>query len=229
MSLTTTTLTRGAGLSAVAAGLLFIGVQVNHPPVDLALVTTAEWTVRQSMKVAISVLALAGITGLYLSQVRKAGVLGLLGYLVFAAGYLLMLTVEVTGLVVLPAIAGSSPGYVGDVLAVATGGRAVGSIGLLQPLNLLVGICYMGGGLMFGIALFRAHVLARWAAALLAVATTLTAAIPLLPQVNQRLFAVPTGIALVGLGWSLWRTHGVRAEASASETLAAPRTPAVAR
>ncbi len=27
----------------------------------------------------------------------------------------------------------------------------------------------------------------------------------LLPMVNQRLFAVPNGIALIGLGWSLWR------------------------
>ena len=29
--------------------------------------------------------------------------------------------------------------------------------------------------------------------------------IPLLPMVNQRLFAVPTGVALVALGYSLWR------------------------
>ena len=30
-------------------------------------------------------------------------------------------------------------------------------------------------------------------------------ALPLLPMVNQRLFAVPNGIAMIGLGWSLWR------------------------
>ena len=58
---------------------------------------------------------------------------------------------------------------------------------------------------MFGIALFRAGILARWAAALLAVAAVATMAIPLLPMVNQRLFAVPNGIAMIGLGWSLWR------------------------
>ena len=43
------------------------------------------------------------------------------------------------------------------------------------------------------------------AAALLAVAAVATMAIPLLPMVNQRLFAVPNGIAMIGLGWSLWR------------------------
>jgi len=90
------------------------------------------------------------------------------------------------------------------------GGKPAGDLGLFVPLNLLAGIGYMLGGLVFGIALFRAGVLARWAAVLLAVATTVTMAIPLLPMVNQRLFAVPTGLAMIGLGYSLWRTSGVR-------------------
>ncbi|MGB7962394.1 MAG: hypothetical protein WCF12_05450 [Propionicimonas sp.] len=229
MTITTTKLTRWAGLCAVVAGLLFIAVQINHPPLDLALVTTAEWTVRQSMKVLMTVLALAGITGMYLSQVRKAGVLGLLGYLIFGVGYLAMMTIEVAALVILPAIASSAPGYVSDVLAVATGGTATGDIGLFPALSLHSGIGYMAGGLVFGIALFRANVLARWAAVLLAVATTATMAIPLLPWINQRLFAVPTGVALIGLGYSLWRSQRSRAEASVSEAVSAPLQPAVSQ
>lgn len=222
MTITTTTLTRAAGLCAVVAGALFIGVQINHPPVDLALVTTAEWAVRQSMKVAMTVLALAGITGMYLSQARKMGVLGLVGYVILSGGYLAMLSVEVVGLVVLPAIAEGAPGYVSDVLAVATGGAASGDIGLLPALNLVVGIGYLAGGLVFGIALFRAGVLARWAAVLLAAATTATAAIPVLPQVNQRLFAVPTGVALIGLGYSLWREHRTQKATESDASITVP-------
>lgn len=229
MTITTTSLTRMAGLCAVGAGLLFIAVQINHPPLDLALVTSTEWTVRQTMKVLMTVLALAGITGMYLSQVRKAGVLGLLGYLIFSAGYLVMMTIEVAALVILPAIAASAPGYVSDVLAVATGGTANGDIGLFQALSLLSGIGYMAGGLVFGIALFRANVLARWASVLLAVATTATLAIPLLPMVNQRLFALPTGVALIGLGYSLWRSQRSRVQASVSATIGAPLQPAVSQ
>ncbi|MFZ1384854.1 MAG: hypothetical protein WAS02_08110 [Propionicimonas sp.] len=205
MSITTTRLTRAAGLSAVAAGLLFIGVQINHPTLSVDFVTTTEFVVRQSMKVCFSVLALIGITGMYLTQVRRSRVLGLVGYLVFAAGFLIMLTVEVAGLVVLPAIADSAPAYVSDVIAVATGGTAAGDIGLMKTLSQLGGVTYVAGGLVFGIALVRAYVLARWAAVLLAVATPLSLAIPLLPWINQRLFAVPTGVALVALGYSLWR------------------------
>jgi len=223
MSLTTTSLTRAAGLCAVAGGLLFIAVQINHPPVNLAFVTTPEYLVRQSMKICMAVLMLIGLAGMYLSQVRKNGVLGLLGYVTLSFGFLTMLTVEVAGLVIMPVIADSSPGYVSSVLAVALGGKAVQDIGLLVPLNTLSGLGYMAGGLLFGIALFRAKVLTRWASVLLAAATTVTAAIPLLPMVNQRLFAVPTGLAMISLGWSLWRTSRSRATAGlqASQSLVA--------
>ncbi len=205
MSITTTGLTRAAGISAVVAGLLFIAVQINHPPLDLDLVVSTEWVVREGMKLGVSVLALIGITGMYLSQVKKNGVLGLLGYLILGAAFLNMFAVQAIGVVALPTLAQSAPGYVSDVLAVAGGGTAVGDLGNFATLNLLGGLAYMAGGLVFGIALFRARVLARWASILLAVATPLAIAIPLLPMVNQRLFAVPTGLALIALGYSLWR------------------------
>ncbi len=205
MTISTTTLTRAAGLAAVAAGLLFIAVQINHPHLDAAFVTTTEYAVRETVKLFFAALALAGITGMYLSQVKQTGFLGLLGYLLFALNFLIVLSIQVVGVGVLPALARREPGYVDDVLAVATGGHATGDIGLLQTVNLVAGIAYIGGGLVFGIALFRARVLARWAAAVLAVGTVASLAIPLLPQVNFRLFAVPTGIALIGLGYSLWR------------------------
>lgn len=221
MPITTIHLTRAAGLAAVAAGLLFAGVQINHPPVDLAFVSTTEFAIRQAMKVAMTVLSVIGITGLYLVQVRKAGVLGLVGYLVFAAGYLAMMTVEVAGLVVVPAIADSSPEYVRDFIAGATGGVVTGDIGLLASLGLVAGVGYMLGGLLFGIALYRANVLARWAAVLLAVATTTTVAMALVPWINQRLFAVPTGVALVGLGYSLW-SHQRTQLADAASAVAEP-------
>jgi hypothetical protein len=205
MPITTTTLTRAAGLSAVAAGLLFITVQINHPPLDVAFITTTEWKLRQTMKVLFAALSLVGITGMYLRQLRQTRMLGLFAYVLFVVGYLAMLSVEVVGAVVLPSLAHSAPGYVTDVLAVATGGHAAGDIGLLQPLISVMGIGFLGGSLLFGIALFRAGVLARWAAGLLAAAAVATIASTMLPQVNQRLFAVPTGVALIGLGYSLWR------------------------
>ena len=68
----------------------------------------------------------------------------------------------------------------------------------------------MLGGLIFGIALFRTGILARWAAALLAVGTVGTALLAVLPEGFDRPMAVPEGIALIGLGISLWRTQTPR-------------------
>lgn len=205
MSITPSTLARSAGLSAVVAGLLFIGIQINHPHLDATFATSAEYTVRQSVKIVMAVLSLIGITGMYLPHAKRMGVLGLIGYLVFGAGYLVMMSVEVIGAVVIPTLATRAPDYVNDVFAVAMGGHAAGDIGALASLNAAMGLAYIGGGVMFGVALLRAKVLARWAAVVLAVGTGATLAIPLLPMINERLFAVPTGVALIGLGYSLWR------------------------
>lgn len=229
MSITSTTLTRSAGLCAVAAGLLFIGVQINHPHLDAGFAATTEYTVRQGLKALMSALSLAGITGMYLHQVKQAGVLGLVGYLVFGAGYLIMMSIEVIGAVVFPTLAHSAPGYVNDVFAVVTGGHANGDIGLMQGLNLASAITFLGGGLIFGIALFRAKVLARWAALLLAAGSVATTAIPLLPDINERLFAVPTGVALIGLGYSLWRGLRTPAARPMPEVASSPLDPAGAK
>jgi len=230
MTITTTTLTRAAGVAAVVGGLLYLGVQVNHPHLDLDFISTTQWKLRQTMKVLFATLSLAGISGMYLRQVKRTGVLGLIGYLGLALGFAFMVSIEVVGAVVLPAIAHSSPGYVTDILAVAVpGGHAAGDIGLMGPLINLDGVLYLAGGLLFGIALFRAKILARWAAALLALGAVATIAIPLLPQVNFRLFAIPTGVALVGLGCSLWREQRAPAARSLPDVVSSRLDPAGAK
>jgi hypothetical protein len=205
MTITTTALMRAAGAAAVAGGLLFIAVQIKHPHLDANFTTTTEYMVRETMKILMAVLSLIGITGIYLRQVSQTGVLGLIGYVLFGVGYLAILSVQVVGVFVLPTIADSQPGYVNDVLAVATGGTPTGDVGLFGSLS-QAGIAYIVGGFIFGIALFRARVLARWAAALLAVGAIATLASSLLPQINPRLFAIPVSVALIGLGFSLWRS-----------------------
>ena len=205
MTVTTTKLTRAAGLSAVVGGLLFIAVQINHPLLNAAFTTTTEYAVRETMKILMAVFSLIGITGIYLRQVRQTGLLGLIGYLLFGAGYLAIMSVQIVGLFVLPSLAATQPGYVNDVLAVATGGTPDGDIGALAAFIRIGGFTFLAGGAVFGIALFRANILPRWAAALLVAGTLVTFAIPLLPQINQRLFAIPTSVAVLSLGYSLWR------------------------
>jgi len=205
MTVTPTSLTRAAGISAAVAGLIFIAVQINHPAMDVSSVTTTEWVVRQTAKTVMAAAALAGITGMYLRQVRQTGILGLVGYLLFSAGYLVMAGIEFVGAAVLPSLAHTAPGYVNDVLAAGVGGTVRGDIGLMQPAFVITSVGYLAGGVLFGLALFRARVLARWASGLLALGTLATLALPVLPHSFERPLAVPAGVALIGLGISLWR------------------------
>ena len=85
----------------------------------------------------------------------------------------------------------------------------------MHELLLVSGVGYAFGGLLFGIALFRARVVARWAAALLAYGTTSALLLAVLPQSFSRPFAVPVGVALIGLGVSTWR-HARRPVAETS-------------
>ena len=214
MTITPSGLTRAAGVCAAVAGAIFIAVQVDHPAMDLASVETTDWVVRNSAKAVMAALSLVGVAGMYLHQVRKVGVLGLVGYVLFSLGYLLMFGVEVVAAAVLPQLAQVAPAFVTDVVIAAFGGTATGDIGGMQTVLNLAGLGFMLGGLTFGIALFRARVLVRWASALLAVATLATASLAVLPDSFNRPMAVPTGIAFIGLGVSLWRVaRPVTAEA----------------
>jgi hypothetical protein len=214
MAITGTTLGRAAGLAAVAAGLIFIGVQINHPHLDAGTVTTTDVIVRDSLKVLMAALALAGITGMYLRQVLRTGVLGLIGYLLLAAGYLLILATSFTAAFVLPRIAGTEATFVTDLLTVANGGKSSGDIGALRTVLAVQAGAYLGGGLLFGIALYRARVLARWAAVLLAVGGLVSAALSVMPDAFHRLLALPNGVAMIGLGWSLWLAGPASADAA---------------
>jgi hypothetical protein len=227
MNATPTTLTRSAGLAAVAAGAIFIAVQLNHPPLTAAGVHPAEWAIRSSLKMLMAALALIGITGMYLHQVRRMGVLGLLGFVLFAANYLFILSTSFVAAIVLPAIAGTSPSYVTNVLVAASGHHPPGDTGSLYAALLFGGFLYLAGGLLFGIALYRARVLPRWAAALLAVGGLASAGLTLLPDPWFRLLAVPNGIAMIALGYSLWRITGDESTDSTEITETATRPFAV--
>jgi hypothetical protein len=205
MNITANRLTATAGLCAAAAGAIFIGVQINHPPADVAHLVTTEMLVRESAKVLMAVLALIGITGMFLRHHRRFGILGLAGFSLLTVGYLAIFAVQCIVAYVLPTVALTDPGYVQDVIDAAVGGSPSGDIGHMQAVLLVSGIGYAFGGLLFGIALFRAGVLARWASVLLAVGTTSALALSVLPESFNRPFAVPVGVALIGLGVSLWR------------------------
>jgi hypothetical protein len=203
--LTTTKLMRAAGLCALLAGVLFVLPQFIHPEDEVASVTTTGWAVAHIVNMAMAILAVIGLTGLYLRQVRETGALGLIGFVIFGTGFLMIAIVSFAETVILPQIADTDPRYVRDVLATLVGDPVRGDVGGLTLANGVAGITYLLGGLVFGIALYRAGVVARWAALLLSIGSVASLLAGVLPDSMFRTATFPTAVALMGLGYSLWR------------------------
>lgn len=218
MKPTASNIIRWSGLAAVVAGIIFAGIQPIHPWEVVAAVTTSAWAIITSLKTAMCLLFLLGITGLYARQANKAGWLGLAGFLLLSLSWALQTAFVFAEAFILPLLATTAPQFVDSVLGTLARGEAsqvnLGALPLIYSLG--CGVAYMLGGLLFGIATFRAGVLPRWAAVLLAVAATLTPLAAMLPHQIQRLAAIPVALALACLGYALFSER----RETASEPLA---------
>lgn len=204
MTVTTSKLTRAAGLAAVVAGLLFITVQPVHPSEDVSTVTGSAWAIVGYMTLGFAILGLVGVSGIYLRQVKAAGVLGLVGYLVFGTFFLLTIAFTCAETLILPPLASHAPQFIDSFLGIFNGSPGEVDLGPVGAVGAVAFGLYLTGGSLLGIALFRARVLSRWAALMLVFGAMSTLLVPLLPHAIGRYAAVPMGIALVGLGYSLW-------------------------
>ncbi|MDB5211037.1 MAG: hypothetical protein JWQ30_1864 [Sediminibacterium sp.] len=203
MKLTSTHLYRYAGASAIVAGLIFAGIQPIHPPDILSSVTTDKWAFIISLKLAMCFLFLTAITGIYIKQAAKAGWLGLTGFILFGLSWALQSGYVFAELFMLPQLASISPQFVESCLSVANGTPASMNIGALAPVYIVVCFFYLAGGILFGIATYRARIFPRFPAILLAVTALLTPAAALLPHHIQRYAAIPMGISITWLGYIL--------------------------
>ena len=209
---TTPTLIRAAGLSAVVAGTIFAVIQPIHPPDVLASVNTSAFIIITSFKTVMSIFGLFGIAGLYARQVEKTGWLGLAGYLLLTIFYAVQMCFSFAEPLILPLLTTVAPTFVESVLGMASGAGGPMNLGALAVVYQLVSVLYLLGLLLFGIATFRARILPRWAAVLLASSGPLAVIMSQLPHQFARFAAVPMGIALVWLGFALFNER--RAPAS---------------
>lgn len=204
MTISPSTLTRGAAVATMLAGLIYVVIQPIHPSDDLASVTGTAWFGVHTLSMTMAVLGLVGVTGLYLHQVRQAGLLGLIGYALFSLFFVLQAAFTFVEAFIAPLTAATSSELTEDLVGLFAGGTAQTDLGALALVPLAGVVFYVVGGVVFGTALLRARVLSRWAAILLIVAAAITPLAGVLPHEYQRLLAIPVGIALVWLGYSLW-------------------------
>ena len=111
MTITSTTLTRAAGVAAAVAGLLFIGVQIGHPHLDADVATTTEYTVRETVENSHG----RPVADRHHRHVPAPGdsrpaCSACWGTSCSAPATSILMSIQIIGVFVLPFLAGSSPG-----------------------------------------------------------------------------------------------------------------------
>jgi hypothetical protein len=224
MKITGSKLIRWAGLSAMVAGIFYVTVGLFHQPNVLSSVTTTSWAIVHVLATAMGFLGILGMAGLYARQAEKSGWLGLAGFVLFSLWFAFILGFSFVEAFILPTLATVAPKFAEGFLATLTSTPSEINLGVLPMIWLLTAPLYILGGLLFGIATFRAGILPRWAGALLAVGTVLGPLLAaLLSLENQPKVAVPVGLALAWLGYALWSER----REQASETVPGSAKPQV--
>jgi hypothetical protein len=202
--ITTSTLMRLAGLSAVAAGLCFIVIGMFHPVNVPASVTTVTWVNVHIAATALGFFGLFGLAGLYVRQVEKSGWLGLAGFLLFSAWMTLVCGFSFVEAFILPRLATESQAFVAGILGMFSSIPSAIDLGVLPTLWNISGPLYILCPLLFGIATFQANVLPRWAGALLVFGAILVPVGALVPPEYQPKIMIPVGLAMAWLGYALF-------------------------
>jgi hypothetical protein len=201
--ITTVTLMRLAGLSAIVAGLCFLVIGMFHPVNVPSSVTTAAWVNVHIAAFALGFFGLFGMAGLYARQAEKSGWLGLIGFLLFTVWMTMVSGFSLIEAFILPRLATESPAFVAGFLGMFSGIPSEIDLGILPTLWKIVDPMYLLAPLLFGIATFRAGILPRWAGALLALGSLLAPVGALVPPEYQPKVMIPVGLALAWLGYAL--------------------------
>lgn len=200
-------LIRWSGMALLFSGVILVTSMLLHPR-GAAFGETLE---RQWMPVHIAeglvyLLDLLGLSGLYLRQAEKAGMLGLVGFVLTLFGSAFGLSVAVDELVLYPYIAAQeyAPKTWFDLAELAWP-----LAGLVLPLLLNI-IFFDLGVILTGLAILRAGILPRWVGWQLLVGMALSIGAFLSPAIYS-LFYIGEMVLGIGFAWAgyvLWSGKG---------------------
>ena len=200
--MSSTTLFRLSGLSLLLGGLLAIPYLLIHPNTSgLEYLSDPRTVPAHLLGLMTGLLVMLGLPGLYASQAKRAGVLGLVGTVaVFFCVALLDGTHEVIDSMVRPALA-----TLPEAAPLLTEGGPLDSAMEDGPLGTIVAVAgpvFLLGLIVLGIATIRAGVLPRWVGVLPIVAALFVPLGFVVPSLEGIAFSMPY-LALGGLGLAL--------------------------
>ena len=160
------------------------------PDIPTSAVTSTLWSLLTTISFSSNILILLGLVALYVYQARKAGILGLLGFLLTFLGYLFSVVTSFFGMTVLPFIATKSPA------------AFPGAYDMLAFPGLGGGLIFFIGTILLGISIIRAKIYPRMAGILILVGGILVPASVLgLNFVVSLIGSLSTVLIAIGFVW----------------------------
>jgi uncharacterized membrane protein len=192
---------RLSGLALLLGAILAIVAVVGHNAVrqasELAELTNPSSVMFVRLLMAGALLVIIGMPGLYARQAERAGVLGLIGFVLTFVG-LLFADVVMT----------ANWGFIMPKVAATPEGRALIEAGLPAPgFMMLVFPMVLVGLLLLGISIVRAKVLPRWIGWLFIAGVLFIPVTFAVPAISH-LFSVPIFLAFAACGYALVRGQG---------------------
>jgi hypothetical protein len=190
----------GGVLTAVVGALLVLfGVlpllllPTSEPLIEW--VRDADWSWLNGLALIATVLTPLALVSLYFRQVEESGKLGFVGFVMSYIGAVLFLGVQFDEAFVWRILASEAPALLDP------NGPMLTNPGF-STIYLFMGILYILGFVLFGIATIRARVFPRGAAVLLIIGVPLFAGGFFLPQFLRAIGALLAGAGLIWMGLS---------------------------
>jgi len=196
-------LVRLGAISTMVTAVLFFGFGVTPwllLPTGAPLlewVRDPQWVVLNLAALAMALLLPASLVALYGSQAQSLGMVGLGSFALAFLGSLLYLGVQFDETFVWPVLAEEAPSLL------APQGPMFSDPGFMS-IYTVMGLAFIFGWVAFGIVSYRAGVLSRVGAAILAVGMAVFGAGNAVPVFVRGLGSVATSVALALLARSLW-------------------------
>lgn len=199
---------RLSAILTAATALLLLGFGVTPtlllPPGGSLLewVQDPQWFVLNLAALVMALLLPLALVALYLAQADSLGSAGRAGFVCAFIGSLLYLGLQFDETFVWPVLAEEAPSLLALRGPMFTNSNFMGAY-------LAMGIIFMIGWIVFGVATCRAGVLSRWGGALLAAGMAVFGAGNMVPVLVRGLGSVLAAFALALLARSLWLRSNV--------------------
>ena len=190
-------LTAIVGAFLILFGILPIIMLPTSEPL-LQWVLDADWSVLNGLALIMTVLTPLALISLYAKQVEESGWLGFIGFVMAFVGSVLFSSVQFDEALLWRIFAEEAPALL-DLAGPMFKNPAFSTI------YLAMGILYILGFVLFGLATLRGGVFPRVAAILLIIGVPLFASGVFLPQFLRTIGAILAGASLLWMGLSMSR------------------------